>query len=242
VFDVKSEGILIENSRSAVKREFSKINSILLQKEIKYLFHFTHSSNLQSILDTGLHSRSHLKLNSILFRDTDKERFDGLMNGYSCSITTPNLNMLKTKEKLIGRDFIILEISANTLLTSSFAAFPGNAARSIFSNDAAVNINDYVGAKGLWNLFLNTEERNTYSRSKPEPTDLQSEVIFFESIFSDRIRRIHIPNYISENSKVILKEIETTHSNFEFCNNCPHGYFNHSYHILPTFQLNWKNT
>jgi hypothetical protein len=150
--------------------------------------------------------------------------------------------MLKIKEASIGKDFVVLEVASNSLLTSSFAAFPGNAATSTINRDAALNSNDYLGAKGLGNLFLNPDERKSYSRTKPEPTDIQSEVIFFDSILPNRIRSIHIPAYISENSKDRMKAIETTYSSFEFCNNCPHGYFNHSYQSLPTFQLNWKNT
>jgi len=241
MFDAESANYLMETAKLAISRDFSKISTILLQKEIKKIVHFTHSSNIKSILDLGLHSRTYLRSNKIDFRETDKERFDGLPNGFSCSITTPNLSMLKTKEAAIGKDFIVLEISSNSLLTSSFAAFPGNAATGVINRDAATNSNDYVGARGLGNLFLNVNERRIHSRSTSEPTDFQSEIVFFESILPDRIRGIHVPSYISETSKINLKIVETAFSNIQICSSCPHGYFKNAYQALPTFQLSWKS-
>ncbi|EFJ2279524.1 DUF4433 domain-containing protein, partial [Escherichia coli] len=50
------------------------IQEIIQQRNIRSLFHFTHSDNLTSILDNGLMSRSELDNE---YNCNDEERIDG---------------------------------------------------------------------------------------------------------------------------------------------------------------------
>ena len=240
VFTATTAQNLMDMAGKALETDFTKISRVISRRKINQILHFTHISNLESILKIGLSSKAFLNSNQIEFFDTDKQRLDGLLNGFSCSLTIPNLFMLKMKESSIGKEFVVIEISANALLTSKFVAFPGNAATSTINNDAKDNPSQYIGAAGLRNLFLNENERRLHSRADSEATDLQSEIIFFDQIFPDRIRAIHTPSYLNAGNLHKLRIILSSSPEIEFCNTCNHGYFANNYHKSPSFNLDWK--
>ena len=242
MFTAETAKNLMNMAGTALETDFTKISQMLNRRKIDKILHFTHISNIESILKIGLRSKIFLNTNKIKFFDTDKQRLDGLLNGFSCSVTIPNLYMLKMKENTVGKEFVVIEISANTLLTSKFVAFPGNAATSVINNDAINNPQEYIGAVGLRNLFLKESERRDHSRSDSEATDLQSEIIFFDQISPDRIRAIHSPSYLDAKFQHKLRIILSSSSDLRMCSNCNHNYFANRYHKAPSFNLSWKSS
>ncbi len=184
---------LIEIAKYAWKKEWDEIKTIIENRKIPTLFHFTPIENLESILTHGLIPRDELVRQNIQFKSTDDLRLDGITGGTCFSITMPNMGLLRQKRNH-GQDRIaVLECAANTLLLYPFVAFPSNAAGGIFLKDKSENTHRYVGISGLKNLFLNRELRKNRNLAAESPTDNQSEIIFLEKINMNRILRIHIP-------------------------------------------------
>ena len=160
----------------------SKIIETLNHKNITNILHFTHVTNLISILTDGLKSIYDLRKEQIPHRVTDSQRLDEIYQGVCCSMASPNVWMLNNKTGLEIKNYAILEISENTLLLQHFAAFPGNSARTDLKKDAEQSPEKYVGSLGLNRMFLNESLRNEEAVRKYVPTDLQSELIFFNKI------------------------------------------------------------
>jgi len=203
----------------------SKIIDILNRKNITNILHFTHITNLVSILSEGLKSIYDLKREGIPHHVTDMQRLDEIYQGVCCSMASPNVWMLNNKTGLEIKNYAILEISENTLLLQHFAAFPGNSARTDLKKDAEQSPEKYVGSLGLSRMFLNESLRNEEAVLKYVPTDLQSELIFFNKINADRIRKIHFPGPMIESFMDIYNKIykDYSHLNIEF--ECKHNYF-----------------
>ena len=203
----------------------SQIIDTLNRKNITNILHFTHVTNLISILTEGLKSIYDLKKEQIPHRVTDSQRFDEIYQGVCCSMASPNIWMLNNKTGLEINNYAVLEISENTLLLQHFAAFPGNSARTDLKKDAEQSPEKYVGSLGLNRMFLNDSLRNHEAVRKYVPTDLQSELIFFNKIGVDRIRKIHFPGPKIELFKDIYNKIDKdfAHLNIEF--ECKHNYF-----------------
>jgi len=207
----------------------SKIIETLNRKNITNILHFTHVTNLISILTEGLKSIHDLKKEQIPHVVTDLQRFDEIYQGICCSMASPNIWMLNNKTGLDIKNYAILEISENTLLLQHFAAFPGNSARSDLKKDAEQSPEKYVGSVGLNRMFLNESLRNQEAIRKYVPTDLQSELIFFNKIDADRIRKIHFPGPKIESFTDIYNKLnqDFAHLNIEF--ECKHNYFYKKY-------------
>ena len=187
----------VEIAKFAWKKEWDEIKTIIENRRIPTLFHFTPVENLDSILTNGLIPRDELIEQKIPFKATDDLRFDGITVGTCFSITKPNMGLLRQKRKYGESTIVVLECAANTLLLYPFLAFPGNAAGGNFVKDKSENTHRYVGINGLKNLFLNKDLRKNRKLSAEAPTDNQSEIIFLEKIDMKKITRIHIPSEIS---------------------------------------------
>jgi len=198
---------LIKGGKEALSRDFSLINQELRNRKIKRLFHFTHFSNIHSILENGISTKNHLIQNSIPFIDTDKDRLDGITESISFSVSMPNTFLLSLKNHEYQQNLVVLEIAANNLLTQPFAAFPSNAAKSWFGIGEIEKIPRYLGINGLKGLFLNPKLRKECGLSSSEPTDIQSEILFFEPISSKTIIRIHISKFFPEINREAIRNL-----------------------------------
>jgi hypothetical protein len=213
---------LVEVAKYAWKKEWADIKTIIENRRIPTLFHFTPLENLESILTNGLIPRDELMQRKIPFKPTDNLRSDGITAGTCFSITKPNMGLLRHKRNHGEGNIAVLECTANTLLLYPFVAFPGNAAGGIFVKDKSDNVHRYIGINGLKNLFLNKELRKERKLSADAPTDNQSEIIFLEKIDMNRILRIHIPIEINPQLMTKYKQFvdESDALNFHFPCDC----------------------
>lgn len=203
-----------------------KIIETFNNRDITNILHFTHITNLISILNIGLRSIHNMTKNNIQFLSTDSKRLDEIYHGICCSLAYPNIWMLNNKIGLNSSQYAVIELSENTLLLNPFAAFPGNSARSDLKKDADQNTYNYVGYKGLTRLFLNKSIRKKEAIKKFVPTDLQSEIIFFNEISSDRIRKIHFPGGELPDYRNLYQDIQKNFPEIILEFRCLHGFFN----------------
>ena len=217
------------NLEAAAKQKFTvdkqSIGNALNGFKIKNILHFTHITNLVSILTYGLKSVYDLNKQNILHHRTDSERYDQIYQGICCSLAYPNIWMLNRKLGLEIKNYVILELMENTLMLQHFAAFPGNAATGFLRADASTNPEKYVGIEGLRRMFLNKPLRKSEAIPTHVPTDLQSELIFFNTITTDRIRSIHFPGPKIDSFSEIYNQVfrDFGHLGIEF--ECKHNYF-----------------
>lgn len=218
----KANNLLVEIAKYAWVKEWDEIKTIIENRKIPTLFHFTPIENLESILKNGLIPRDELAQQNIQFKATDDLRMDGITSGTCFSITNPNMGLLRQKRNHKEENIVVLECAANTLLLYPFVAFPGNAASGTFVRDKAENTHRYVGINGLKNLFLNRELRKNRKLSMAAPTDNQSEIIFLEKIDMNRIMKIHISGEVSTQLINEYRNLidESTSLEFHFPCNC----------------------
>lgn len=192
ILDESSKREFINSAKTAQKRDFELITTFLRQKKIKKLFHFTHISNLESILLNGIRTRQYLDFTKANYQFTDPDRLDNFTESISFSIGEPNRLLLPRKNFDFEHQLVLLEVSANTLLTQNFAAFPSNAASGYFQSEILNNPDRYVGIRGLEGIYLNSQLRNRERLPLDVPTDTQSEILFFQPIEANKIQKIHI--------------------------------------------------
>lgn len=195
----------IAQAKKQQQADFAPIERFIRRRSIKRLFHFTHVANLASILEEGIKPRLELFNASKEYEKSDPDRHDGFLEGFSVSLTRPNTFLFSKKSIQQAFKLVVLELAANSLLTQSFVAFPTNAADSTSTYGVKKKPDRYLGLQGISGLFLENSFRTKLRLPDNEPTDLQSEILFFETIEPDKIRRIHIPSNFSVESR---KEIE----------------------------------
>lgn len=168
------------------------IPGFLLEKKITSLFHFTHLSNLDSILRHGLKTKKRLMESEIPYQSSDPDRLDGIIDSISVSISTPNYWLLSRKLFEFNQEIAVLELDVSTLIQYPFIAFPSNAARSDLKKLREVEPNEFEGLEALKNLFLNNQLRTDKSIPPHEPTDIQSEIMILHDLPPSQIKSIHI--------------------------------------------------
>ena len=231
--------LLVKLASKYQKEDFTDIHRFIRRRKIQRLFHFTHYSNLESIFNYGIKSKKYLKSNSIEYVDADKDRFDGFLEGISISISVPNTFLFSHKNILLNQQLVLLEISANILLTQTFIATPSNAAGP-FAERIHLNPERYIGIKGLSGMFLNESLREQAKLEISEPTDQQAELLFFDDIEPSKIQRVHVGKNFSEEERVILLETSKRHSDFPFDIPCNCGYFQRWTGVFRKWDVSWE--
>ena len=235
---------LEEHATNVYLENRSKVSNFLENRSIRNILHFTHTLNLISILTNGLKSLEMIDKAGITNKLHDMWRSDEIKQGIFCSIAYPNIWMLNGKPNLIPQEYAILEIMENALLLQPFAAFPGNSARAELKLHAEENFDQYVGITSLDRMFLNKDLRSKQKIPKNEPTDLQAEIIFFNELNPDRIRKIHFPGLRTEAFESIYRILENDYPEITIEFQCSHNFFykktTQQGHDGRRFSLDWK--
>lgn len=190
----------IENLIEKLKNFDPKIKELLVKRGIISLFHFTHIDNLSSIFLHGLLGPKALTEINVSFKGTDPIRLDAVENGISISVSEPNRFMLSKKiyAEKFGSDLVILEVDSSYLCTTSFLAFPSNAASSKIRQYRNLATREFNSTDALELLFNNIEVRNKFDLKKNIPTDPQSELMVLEDYPIFSIKSIHFQNSLDE--------------------------------------------
>ena len=238
--DVVAKIKFINSTSVAQKKDFSKIVSFLKRRNITKLFHFTHIKNLESILSNGFQTRKFLDSNLYQFQATDPHRLDGFPESISFSIGEPNRLLFALKSFDFENQLVLLEVSANSLLTQNFAAFPSNAASGFFKEKIVNDPERYMGIKSLEGLYLNNALREKARLSSDVPTDTQSEILFFDEISPSAIQREHLPSHFP---LVMLPTVQKLRSASEptlFELRCECGLFDRQEGPFRRYNIGWE--
>lgn len=162
------------------------LQSIINNRELKYLVHFTTTLNLESILKHGLYSHLDSENDVVDAYINDGERLEGLKNGICLSLTFPNSKMFYScRQRGIYPDWCVLVLDINILHEKECLFFDTNAAFGKFRN---VNLKSLATAQALEDLFANEIQnkdgllQRSNSLLTNDTTDVQAEVICMEHI------------------------------------------------------------
>lgn len=176
------------------------------QKSALPVLHFTRSTNVISILQFGLLSRSELKKRNLGTNALDGSRYDSriLADGYICtSVGFPNSAMFFKKRSQVQDSFVVIELETEILKKLSFWAFPTNAAStSVRQAWDAGNRDLFRGLDALRQTFAEIDSanygldsfgftRSEYGTPPNCPNDPQAEVLFQNAIDASWIKAIH---------------------------------------------------
>ena len=113
----------------------------------------------------------------------------------------------------------------NVLLNKPIIAFPSNASRHEFKRMVPANPENFVGARGLNNLFLNEDVRQRNKILPSYPTDVQSEIMIFDSIENYSLRALHLPKNISELMLAKVNKVASENPDVIVDSPCVHSFF-----------------
>ncbi|MBO2691749.1 DUF4433 domain-containing protein [Shewanella algae] len=191
----------------------SRIRAFAEQLEIPYLIHFTHISNLKSILAHGLVSRRTIDEHYQGVVVNDMERLDHRPDTISLSIAHPNDKMFY-KYRDNDSDWCVLGVKSSVLWERDCLFFKHNAADGLVSGIGDDTLRDVSSFKSMYDEFAWIDSREQQCLNKYDPTDVQAEVLVkhsvpTESIFgvvvSNRQIKKNISNF-TDNVQVVINE------------------------------------
>ncbi|MFC3216145.1 DarT ssDNA thymidine ADP-ribosyltransferase family protein [Novosphingobium panipatense] len=159
------------------------IRSIAVDRDVRFLLHFTQAADLTGIVKHGLWPRRDLAAADHLAYASDYGRLDGNEDAVSVSISRVNGPMFAAKRRKSGHvDWIVLVLSATILWTHDYRFCWRNAARNEVKNHRG-----YCG--GPWafaQMFAGGEEERR-DLAPHFSTDPEAEVQVLQPIEADHI-------------------------------------------------------
>lgn len=180
------------------------IKTIIDNRQIKYLVHFTNVENLRSIMQKGLVTRYNLEMNGHDFHYNDSLRLDSVANSISLSVTFPNWKMLyKYRQECPQKDWIILLLDPTVLLEKNCFFCKHNAADKRISR---INRELLKGARAFEGMFEGDVNEPYSLPVSPNFTfDPQAEVLVLENINLKYIKHVIFNNpHLKQNLEVHL--------------------------------------
>ena len=186
------------------------MKSILDERKINVLVHFTQAANLPNIIRYGLMTRDQLEDKDIDFSYNDDLRYDECNNvkPICVSIEFPNYRMfypLRMEDERTEWTVIVLNASIICDFDCVFCA-TNAASMDMFTQ----TLDQRRGEEAFEGLFHTPNLRNDLELPSRYPTDPQAEVLIFEGIPIEYIQEIHFQDEITLNkyAKFIPKKIK----------------------------------
>jgi hypothetical protein len=159
------------------------MKAVVRERQIKYVWHFTRLSNLESIIEYGLISRQKVECLENPPTFNDQYRFDGEKAAVCCSIGHPNYKMFwRLRHDYPDEEWIVLACRPEILWEKDCAFCVENAA----SNDVAcIPIEDRKGVAAFERMFDEIggkPARKTLELPPSCPTNPQAEILVFDDI------------------------------------------------------------
>jgi hypothetical protein len=170
--------------------------NLLVEKNIKYFYHFTNISNLESILMNGICNRRYMNDNDIKYFFSDKERLDNQINCVSLSLNTINKSMLISKSNTFSNDWIIFEIDGEKVIKQFY-----NKIYYCKYNAASPSVINMLNKNKIFLKSLDAFNNMFDENNKPHP---QCELLLEGNIKFDYVTRIYVN---SLQSKLIVQEL-----------------------------------
>ena len=192
--DKSSYSSIWQNIASATVFDSSKC------KDIDAIYHFTYKSNLSSILEYGILTRTNLNNMNLRYAFNDQMRLDGVLDSISLSFSHPNFKMFyKYRKQTSDDDWVVLKISPSLIYgkepqTSNRTEHLNYLNKAVFCNtNAASNKmrNLSIEERMTCNAFLDMFE-SPIGRALPTYTyDNQAEILYLGDIPVDFIEEIY---------------------------------------------------
>ncbi len=147
-------------------------STVVRNHGVKSLYHFTPTSNLESIFKYAIRPRKQLEDDKIKFDCSDSLRLDGHKDTISLSVSHTNGGMLYYKRQ--NRTYAVLELDPSCIYNKPCIFFSHNAATS--------GAYPMSGPDGFERLFGGSMDEF--------PSDPQAEIMCFDSISTSAIRRV----------------------------------------------------
>ena len=174
------------------------------RKKIDSIYHFTHISNLYSILGYGLLTRDFLESSGMQFMFNDEHRWDNVKDSISLSFTHPNYKMFfKYRKQTKDEDWIVLKINTELLSGNTNPNLPKlndfdylNKAIFCTKNAASMAIKNIpIENRKKYETFLDMFESPIGMTLPTYTVDNQAEILFQGNIPKDFIVEIYTQSY-----------------------------------------------
>lgn len=185
-----------------------EIKNFAVELDIPYLLHFTHISNLESILENGLYSREAVDAMDQEIITNDEGRYDGRINTISLSIAHPNDRMF-TKYREVDEDWCVLALRRRVLWQLDCLFFKHNAADGRISGKDNNELSGINAFRSMYEELDELDSREDQCLEPYDPTDKQAEVLVFDHIPVDYIFGVVVSNrQVKKNYKDILENFK----------------------------------
>lgn len=199
--------------------ECQQIRTILQERGIVELIHFTHVENLPKILEHGLLPPDEQK--ACFITSIHGDSCNHFLNAISLSVSFPNFQMFCAKHQKMTSNWVVISISPDILFENRSAVLfcYENAAR--FINKIPEDPEQFIGPNAFKRMFI--ENLPTYKIKNISRSDLalpahftsnpQAEILYNGKILINRIRRIsvsHVSTYnnLIHDSRINLRNVE----------------------------------
>lgn len=191
--------IIAQFANEARASVLNEIPGYLATRQITRLYHFTSARNLESLAANGFLGKDSLAIRNIEYIKSDEYRQEPILDGVCFSLSRPNFYMAAKKIQQGKNDLVLLELLdvASILTRHNFVAVPGNFGSSQLKSKVTSWPEEFIGAKGLMNLFQARDIREKFSIPSFEPTDPQAEIIILDPLPWIYVKKIYFPNVIN---------------------------------------------
>lgn len=169
-----------------------KIKAFVDEKEVPCLLHFTHISNLESILQNGLLSRDKVNEMGGEHEVNDELRLDNHTDTISVSIAHPNSPMLYKYRNEKAGEWCIIGIKKRVLWKQDVLFCKHNAADGRMFGKSTDYLSSIDAFKSMYDEGI--ESRADQGLKVFDPTDVQAEVLVFDEIELKDIRGVVFPS------------------------------------------------
>jgi hypothetical protein len=157
-----------------------EIKAFTKEKEIPCLLHFTHISNLESILDKGLLSRDIVNKDIKDAETNDELRLDNHTDTISLSIGFPNSPMFYKYRNEKEGEWCVIGINKRVLWKNNVLFCKHNAADGRMLGKSKDSLSSIDALKSMYDEGI--ESRADQALKIFDPTDVQAEVLAFNEI------------------------------------------------------------
>jgi len=182
------------------------IKKIVKEKDVPYLVHFTHISNLESILDKGILSRNKTDALEQKAVVNDELRLDNHRETISVSIAHPNDKMFY-KYRDSDEDWCVIGIKRKVLWQEDCLFCKHNAASAKVSDLTPEYLASDDALKSMFDEVEELDSRAEQCLKEYDPTDVQAEVLVKDEISPDDILGVIVSNRaIKKKYKDLIEE------------------------------------
>ncbi|WP_294953178.1 DarT ssDNA thymidine ADP-ribosyltransferase family protein [uncultured Eubacterium sp.] len=154
-----------------------EIYEYLLARNVKYLVHFTPIENIDSILKNGICSVFNQIRNGINSLRPDKDRFDGLLDFISCSISFPNYKYKYSKEINENIHFAVILLDIELLKTYNSGEILLSVENAAKNTPFAKSIDELFSEVAYNRITGNKSTRKELKINEYDTTNPQSEIL-----------------------------------------------------------------